>query len=245
LRLDRNAHPPGTVLIPCHDQARFHQFTNDMVVLDVPDGTQILIMRSASIIQNMNMGVASMNDDSAWLLVLGDDHAFGRDFAVRLLEHNLDIVAPLCTRRSPPFGLVAFDQDSDEKDEYGRSLMHSLQYEDIPDEGGLLEVVATGSAGMLIRRGVLDALGPPWFQNTDGLSTDEDVNFCRRARELGYQIWLDTDTPIGHISQFTAWPIRREEAGLVLDFMGQGVNKIFIPGGMQPGVEHGVADVLA
>ena len=68
----------------------------------------------------------------------------------------------------------------------------------------------------------------------------------RRARAKGYTIWLDTETPIGHLSHFIAWPIRREEmTGLVLDFMGQGVNKIFTPGGMVPGVEHGVADVLA
>jgi hypothetical protein len=217
-----------------------------MVLLDVPDGTQISIMRSASVLQNMNMGIDSMSDESEWLLILGDDHAFGRDLFLRLAAHDVDIVAPLVTRRSPPFGLVAFDEEAGEKDEYGRALMHSLQFEDIPDEGGLIEVLATGSAGMLIKRKVLDDIGPPWFQNSDGLSMDEDVNFCRRAQIHGYTIWLDTSTPMGHMSNFIAWPVVREDMkGLVVDFMGQGINKIYMPNGMQPGVAEGVADVLA
>ena len=109
---DKNDFPAGAVIIPCHDLARYHQFTYDLIHFDVPDGTISLMQRSASVVQNMNMGVEQMLDTSAsWAWIIGDDHSFNRDVVVQLLKHDADIVVPLCTKRGPPFSLVLFDKD--------------------------------------------------------------------------------------------------------------------------------------
>jgi GT2 family glycosyltransferase len=168
-------------------------------LLDVPDGTDIAIHMSASVVENMNQICRHMVGD--WLWVIGDDHTFPRDIILRLLAHDVDIVVPLCARRSPPFSLVAFDLQEGE-DEHGRPLYHVLQYDDIPDDGQLMEVAAAGTAGMLIRRHVLDELGYPWFRNSDGYSINEDVEFCRRAVAAGYKIMLDTTVAIGGCAAF-------------------------------------------
>lgn len=240
-------HPPGSVIVPCHDLARYHHFTHDLMILDVPDGSTVLFNRSASITQNLNQATETfMEGDGEWIWQIGDDHTFQRDVVMRLLAHQVDIVAPLCTRRGPPFSLVAFDAEAEGTDELGRQMYHSLQFEDLP-EHGLLEVIAAGGAGMLIRRGVLEAIGYPWFENSDGLTTDEDMQFCRRAREAGFTIWVDVDTAIGHLGIVNAVPTRRAGMwGLTLDLQGAGQAQFFMPGGMtDEKVKTGVAEVAA
>lgn len=245
----RNLFPPGTVGVPCTDHARYHSFTTSLVMLDVPDDTDILIRSSASIVDNMNEIVGAMQDDSPWLWVIGDDHTFPRDIILRLLAHDVDIVVPLCARRGPPFNLVAFDQATG-VDPHGRPTYHVLDYKDIPDEPGLMEIAAAGTAGMLIKREVLDAVGYPWFRNSDGMSMNEDVEFCRRAVELGFKVWLDTSVAIGHMGLVNVVPSRADgQRGFALNFGGGGGNSaIFIPGGIRsddpgtPDVRTGTVD---
>lgn len=238
-------HPPGTVLVPCHDLARYHQFSNDLTLLDVPDGTKISFMRSSSIVQNLNMGVETMlgDEESQWLWLIGDDHAFNRDIVKKLLDRNLDIVAPLCTKRGPPFPLVAYP-DTIGTDVHGRTLYDTLTYDEL-DGDEPFSVAASGSAGMLIRRHVLEVMDPPWFRNSDGLTTNEDVEFCKAARHAGFTVWVDPTVWLGHIGIVVAWPSKRAGIwGLTLDFQGSGTNQVFVAGGIQPdedgkAVEHG------
>src|SRR4030095_6664312 len=119
--LDKDDYPAGALILPCHDLARYHQFTFDLQVLDAPDGTLPLMNRSASVLQNLNAGIETMMETSAqWAWIIGDDHSFQRDTLLKLLAHDVDIVAPLCTKRVPPFPLVVYDSD-DGVDEQGRT----------------------------------------------------------------------------------------------------------------------------
>ena len=79
------------------------------------------------------------------------------------------------------------------------------------------EPITVNSAGfgfMCIKSGVFESLARPWFQSaTHEAPTDsgdtykfnvigEDVSFCYRARELGYDIWLDPSVRVIHQKQF-------------------------------------------
>lgn len=227
--------PPGLVIVPCHDQARYHQFTHDLTLLDVPDGSVINFQRSASVVQNLNAAVQDLMADEAleWAWFIADDHAFRRDVVLRLLARDLDIVVPLVTRRGPPYSLVVFDEHVGE-DEYGRRMYHTIQFDELPPEGGLIELAACGSAGMLVKREVFEKIPFPWFENSDGMTCNEDVEFCRKAAEAGYSIYCDTDAQIGHIGNVAAWPCVLDGVwGIVFDFQGAGRNTIWMPGGVQ------------
>lgn len=231
---DRSQFGPGTVVVPCNDLARYHHFTHDLTLLDVPDGTVISLHRSASVVQNMNEAIEALTPESEWAWIIGDDHTFERDVILRLLDRDVDIVVPLCARRGPPFALVAFDEECG-TDKHGRPLYHVMQFNDLPPSGGMVEVVSAGTAGMLVKRHVLDEMGHPWFANSDGITANEDVEFCRRARAAGYKVWLDCDVRIGHIGVMSVWPDQRNgHWGLTLDFQGAGRNDIFIAGGIHP-----------
>lgn len=78
----------------------------------------------------------------------------------------------------------------------------------VESEGGVMEVDATGAGCLLIERTVLEAMAQtyeqphPWFAETTsshGQELGEDVTFCIRARSLGFNVVVDTDTVVGHV----------------------------------------------
>ena len=62
-----------------------------------------------------------------------------------------------------------------------------------------------GLAFTLIKRGVFEELGYPWFRQRIYKTEDgqirmmsEDVDFCLRAQEAGFKIWVDPLVKVGH-----------------------------------------------
>lgn len=70
------------------------------------------------------------------------------------------------------------------------------------------EVMNLPTGAMLIARRVLEAMPSPIFRwgFDEARQSDEspDINFCRRARETGFSIWLDPKLSLecGHIGSF-------------------------------------------
>ena len=93
-----------------------------------------------------------------WLWIMGDDHLFDPDILNRLLARELDVVVPLVAKRMPPFEPVIFSRLVDAEGH----VYKKYRYEQLPTSG-LLEVPVAGTAGMLVRRPVLNAVGDPWF----------------------------------------------------------------------------------
>jgi hypothetical protein len=72
---------------------------------------------------------------------------------------------------------------------------------DIDLNNGVVEVDAIGSGVMMIARRVLEAIPHPFRNDYDpeGIKTRGlDSNFCRRAKKLGYSVWVDTNNKSSH-----------------------------------------------
>ncbi len=194
---------PGTVVALAGETGRYTQFAICMqsLAFRVPHGSSIRWVMGNDIAESRNQACAEIDGD--WIWFIDDDHAFQEDILVKLLSHGVDIVTPLCLRRNQPFLPVpCVDDDFMDLNLYG--------------ESELVEVQHAGSSGMLIRRRVLDALEPPWFElahEPDGRPVSEDVNFCRRAVEAGFKIHVDTGVRLGHITTAVVWPTWSEEEG--------------------------------
>ena len=55
---------------------------------------------------------------------------------------------------------------------------------------------------MLIKTGVFKKLTYPYFeafQDKDGLHHTEDVEFCKRANEAGFEVYCDPTIKMGHV----------------------------------------------
>jgi len=63
--------------------------------------------------------------------------------------------------------------------------------------GGLQKVDVTGGGCMLIRKEVFDKIPSPWFEPEFEYGTD--IQVCRKAKQVGFEIWCDTSIELGHI----------------------------------------------
>jgi hypothetical protein len=207
----------GTIGVISSELARYSDFCASLAILLKPADARLIWTKNTDVVGNCN--TIFRNAIGEWVWLLGDDHVFNPDILLRLLQHDVDIVVPLVLMRTPPYKPVVMARECDELDEHGH-----VQYEvafDLP-AAGLHEVLAAGSAGMLIRRHVIEEMADPWFE-TDGRGLNEDLTFCRKAREAGFRIWCDVDVPMGHIAPHTVWPDFRDGAwapNLVLDNQG-------------------------
>ncbi len=181
--------------------ARFTKFFQDLIVLmgSLPPGSGLGITSGVDVCGACNTLVRQTLDgpyDHLWLI--GDDHAFGRDTVVRLLEHDVDVVVPHCLKRIPPWPHVVFSH----RDKDGFYVAA-----DLPEEG-LTEIHAAGSAGMLIHRRVLEKIGSPWFTPApDAEGLNEDLWFCEKVHQAGFKIHCDPAVLLGHIAVHSVWPV--------------------------------------
>ena len=86
---------------------------------------------------------------------------------------------------------------------YGRPQF--LTPKDLKGKTKLIKVEVSGMGFMMVRFGVFEKITYPWFQPmgiSDGEKTvgftGEDASFCIRAKEAGFDTWIDPKIVIGH-----------------------------------------------
>lgn len=196
---------PGTVGVVSGELSRYSIFS--MALLNLLSYSGELIshfdwMTGSNVTGNCNDLARRMQGD--WLWLIGDDHVFHPDLLERLVMHDVDVVVPLCLQRSAPYPHVVYEGEDHDADVEGTHILHTS----MPEEG-LFEIYASGQAGMLIKKHVLDEIGEPWFE-TYGRQ-NEDLEFCRKIRNAGFKIHCDASALLGHIAQVIVWPHNHEE----------------------------------
>jgi hypothetical protein len=213
------------------DTARFSVFTSSITSIQAPAGTSIEFMFGMDIPASLNQLVDTMllTPENAWIWIMGDDHVIPAETLTRLLEHGKDIVVPLCLMRMPPYKPVIYDSFDEEN-----GVRQCVDLDDYPN-GGLIRVHSAGNGGMVIRREVFERMPAPWFEygKVSPTTLAEDVYFCDKARELGYDIWCDLDAPLGHCTTGVVWPQLLED-GWTHGFVLAGGFQVSIPREIKP-----------
>ena len=102
----------------------------------------------------------------------------------------------------------------------------------------MFEIDAAGSAGMLIRRRVIDSMEQPIFYSTldaggRQVVLNEDVTFCTRIRhEHGFRVFATADVVLGHLGIFNVRPMHNGERwGALTEFstMDDKFRHVFMP----------------
>lgn len=207
MREVESTHPAGTVGVIVGPLVRYLEVFSSLEKLKVPKGTQLIFSQGVDIARNCNVLVEIMQGD--WLWLMGDDHRFDPDLLLNLLDRKVEIVAPLVCRRGKPFSFVAWEKAIVGGKDNTQFSCASLN-RDYPN-GGMIEVPATGSAGMLIRRWVFDNMPMPFFGYTR--HTSEDIGFCFNAVESGWKIHMDLDQTMHHLTPCELIPERDKNGG--------------------------------
>lgn len=188
----------GIAAVLANDSARYSLFWACWNRLQIPEGwsQQALIGGDWCGARNQLVQM-TLDSDAEYLWFMDDDHAFSPDILMRLLRWEKDLVVPVCLTRSAPFPPVDFVERVGED----RYLPIYLPEQ---EEEGLVELVAGGTAGMLIHRSVLEAMpGPYWFEYG---AASEDILFCNKAMDLGFSLHCDLSTRLGHITTAVVEP---------------------------------------
>ena len=118
------------------------------------------------------------------LLCVDDDMIYQEDTLDKLLAHDKDIIGGLYkTKYENPDYVVEFLDERSETEPF--------------------KVGAVGSGLTLIKTDVLKKIPQPWFgyewYENGMVKMSQDWFFCHKARELGYDIWVDPTVTAQHI----------------------------------------------
>lgn len=148
-------------------------------------GTSMLVQSRHSLV------VAALKDKCTHILFLDADMTFPQDTAIKLLMRDKKIVGVNATTRSYPTMHIAHDLE-------GKRV-------DSRKKHGLQKVQHVGMAVMLINTEVFQKMTPPlfmmeWIPDIQAYC-GEDVYFCAKAQQAGYDIWIDHDLShdVGHL----------------------------------------------
>lgn len=146
----------------------------------------------SDIAQNRNK-LVQQSLDYTHLLFIDSDMVFEPDTLERMLKHDKDILGLAANKRKLPLETVVKPLDGDITK---------------PIPQGLFEAESCGTGIMLIKTDVfkyLQDIAFPWFEfsyDDKGERVGEDVEFCRKARGAGYEIWVDSSIPVGHLGVY-------------------------------------------
>ena len=183
------------IAFPLTDVKVYSSFFVSWTLMEKPHFT--LLMPHApgtlEIIRN-NLVVQALREYCTHLLMMDTDQTYPVDVIPKLLSHEKDVVAVNVHRRYPPFDSILY------RGELG-------DYHHVPDDecfsGELIEIDATGCGCILYNTDVFLDIPHPWFEvyrMGDGRVVGEDIDFCSKMKEAGYEIFADTSIKVGHIS---------------------------------------------
>lgn len=163
-------------------------------------GNTVVGFQVGSLVYNARNELAkqAIKAEADWVLWLDSDMVFEPNLLNRMLEvckeNDIDFLTGLCFRRKPPYTPCLFDRL--EKVGHGASYTAIMS---VPD--GRFKVGGCGFAGVLMSTDVLLSVmakfGGRMFDPMEGFG--EDVSFCWRARQCGYEIWCDSEIELGHV----------------------------------------------
>lgn len=132
-----------------------------------------------------------------YVLMVDSDTIIPPDTLELMLEDPKHICLGVCPRKNTAKKLTAMIKLED------TDYTQSWAYPELPD--GPTEIKGGGFACALISAHVFTRLDYPYFQyvtNQNGTTFSEDFYFCRNARLMGYEIWMDPRVRCGHLARY-------------------------------------------
>ena len=189
------------IAVPCMDQVPA-PFAQSLAMLQKPEGVECsLAMQMGSLIYTSrnNLAQQAIQMGADYVFWLDSDMVFEPDVLARMLkvvqEKDIDFLTGLYFRRVKPYTPVLFD-----KLDIQRNICSWSEFKKLPEE--VFEIGGCGFGCVLIDTSVFLSVKSKHGNMFAPLGNNgEDIAFCWRARDCGYQIYCDPTIICGHIGK--------------------------------------------
>lgn len=187
------------IAIPAHEQiptefvksltALVQRLDHDGYDVDVKfiTGTLVYVARD-------RLASHAINNNYTHVLWLDADMVFDDELLYDLQFARKDFVTGIARSRRPPYASCVFSD-----------LENVVRIDDYPRD--TFQIAGCGFACVLIKTEILQAVKEHYgtcFLPTPKLG--EDLAFCQRAANIGYEIWAEPGAKLGHIGYITIYP---------------------------------------
>ena len=190
------------VAIPCMDMIHTGFFRSCMGLNRVGETRFSLTMSSLIYDARNSLARQAINEGFDRMLWLDSDMEFETDLMERLaadMDEGRDFVAGIYFKRKAPVSPVVYSEIGHMEVENGGIRPYALPYEDYPKDQ-IFTCKGVGFGGCMLSvnmlKAVVDKYGLPF---SPILGFGEDLSFCARARELGFELYCDSRVKLGHI----------------------------------------------
>lgn len=190
------------IAVPCMDQvpAQFAHSLSTLTSYGIPDTEISIWFNLGSLIYTSRNEIAkrALSDGADLVMWFDSDMIFNPDTLKRLLhiiDQGADMVTGIYYRRTKPYTPTIFKtMEIDDKKEEAEWT----EFESIPSEP--FEVAACGFGCVLMRTEMFVAVFAKFGNMFSPIgNVGEDIAFCWRARQCGYQIIADPTIGLGHV----------------------------------------------
>ena len=200
-----------------HTRAFEGAYVESLLQMEKPEGMCYIRLEGQPVDAARNRLAASfLESDSRFLLFVDSDATWPPEAARRLMRLNLPVVTACIYRRGlppvPTFGTYAgINGEGNHAYNFGWSIRRILELVEKlgidPDEAPnavcfngdrVEEIEGCGMHFCMIRRDVLEKVGPRPFAAEDGAG--EDFYFCRRVQRAGFGIFVNLAIHTGHLA---------------------------------------------
>ena len=140
--------------------------------------------------------------DYDYIMWIDSDQVWSPNHISMLLNRNVDIVGGLYQMQGG--GQFTAVKEWDEAYFKQHGTFEFMKPADIDGITDLIEVSYNGFGFMLIKKGVFEAIGYPWFRPEYQVIANlrdfasEDVSFCKIAQQKGFKVHVDPTVIVGH-----------------------------------------------
>ena len=145
-----------------------------------------------------DLALMALHEKADYVLWIDSDMVFAPDLMINLMEDmsSCDMVAGICHMRRPPYSPVLYSKlrlgMTPDENEHQKIF-------DMPDD--LFTVEGCGFGCVMMKTSVIQAVVDKYHDLFSPLpGYGEDLSFCIRARECGFDIWADPKVQLGHKS---------------------------------------------
>jgi len=170
--------------------------------LEIPDGyeTSFQFFFGYQVDQVRNLIADWVVKGFDYLFSVDSDIAFTPDTLKKLLSYDRDVVSGMYIQRNPSRHTLEIY----EPNEHGG--VSNIPYERLKGRG-LTEIAGCGFGCVLVKAEVMRSIGYPQFKYYSAIdhahTISEDVDFCKKARDKGFKLWVDPSIHCRHIGSYT------------------------------------------